>query len=302
MSSKEIAAYPSEALALEVASDLGDVVLNHLSELSLVGDSLDPGRELRVPDKSVATEQLAVLGSESSGLVGSVKSELAAGGLKGIPLHAVLGGDLTEIGVDDLGSLGRAESARVGAGTEVTLALGGEKSIKALGVGGLASRLARGAAGGGVGRRSLSRDASRKSRGGSRDAGGNGLDSSGRGRCAIDVDDGAVGGGGSSGGSNTDASAGDTSANRSSSSSDGSGASRVGWRGNGRRDLSRGCNAGSGGGGSTSSRSIATPTTIATPSTTVTPRASPLRLGSRSGDRAASDGGGQSEKVGTHVV
>jgi hypothetical protein len=27
-----------------------------------------------------------------------------------------------------------------------------------------------------------------------------------------------------------------------------------------------------------------------------------LRLGSRSRDRAASDGGGQSEKVGTHVV
>jgi hypothetical protein len=293
--------YPSEALALEVASDLSDVVLNHLSELSLVGDSLDPGRELRVPDESVATEQLAVLGSESSGLVGSVEGELATGSLKGIPLHAVLGGDLTEIGVDDLGGLGRTESAGVGAGTVVTLALGGEKSIEALGVGGLASGLARGAAGGGVGRRSLSR-ASRKSRGGSRDAGGNGLDSSGRGRRAIDVNDGAVGGR-SSGGSNTDASAGDTSANRSSSSSDGSGAStsRVGWRGNGRRDLSGSCNAGGGGGGSTSSRGIATPTTIATPSTTVTPRAGPLRLGSRSRDRAASDGGGQSEQVGTHV-
>jgi hypothetical protein len=64
--------YPSEALALEVASDLSDVVLDHLSELSLVGDGLDPGRELRVPDEGVATEQLAVLGSESGGLVGSV--------------------------------------------------------------------------------------------------------------------------------------------------------------------------------------------------------------------------------------
>jgi hypothetical protein len=67
------------------------------------------------------------------------KSELATGSLKGIPLHAVLGGDLTEIGVDDLGSLSRTESARVGTGTVVTLALGGEKSIEALGVGGLAS-------------------------------------------------------------------------------------------------------------------------------------------------------------------
>ena len=99
----EFMTYPSEALALEVASNLSDVVLNHLSELSLVGDSLDPGRELRVPDEGVATEHLAVLGSESSSLVGGVEGELATGRLESIPLHAVLGGDLAKIGVDDLG-------------------------------------------------------------------------------------------------------------------------------------------------------------------------------------------------------
>jgi len=134
--------YPCEALALEVASDLSNVVLNHLSELSLVGDALNPGRKLRVPDKSVAAKHLAVLGSESSGLVSSVEGELATGSLESIPLHAVLWGDLAEIGLDDVRSLRGAESAGVGAGTVVLLALGDEKSIEAGGVGRLAGQTA----------------------------------------------------------------------------------------------------------------------------------------------------------------
>jgi hypothetical protein len=80
---------PGEALALEVAGGLGDVVLDHLGELGLVGNALDPGRELGVPDESVATEHLAVLRSESGGLVGGVESEHALLSLNGIPLHAV---------------------------------------------------------------------------------------------------------------------------------------------------------------------------------------------------------------------
>jgi hypothetical protein len=81
--------YPCEALALEVACDLGNVVLNHLSKLGLVGNALDPSRELRVPDEGVATEHLAVLSGESGSLVGGVESELATGSLESIPLHAV---------------------------------------------------------------------------------------------------------------------------------------------------------------------------------------------------------------------
>jgi hypothetical protein len=145
-----IATYPSEALALEVTSDLSDVVLNHLGELSLISNALDPGGQLAVPNKSVATQHLAVLGSESSGLVGSLESELATGGLDSVPLHAVLGSDLTEIGLDDVGSLRGAESAGVGAGAVVLLALGDEEGVEAGGVGGLAGQAASRA--GGVGR------------------------------------------------------------------------------------------------------------------------------------------------------
>ena len=84
-----IETYPSEALALEVTSDLSNVGLDHLCELSLVGDALDPGGQLRVPQKGVATKHLAVLGSKRGSLVGRVEGELATGRLDGIPLHAV---------------------------------------------------------------------------------------------------------------------------------------------------------------------------------------------------------------------
>jgi hypothetical protein len=84
-----IKTYPSEALALEVTGDLSNVSLDHLSELSLVGDALNPGGQLRVPQEGVAAKHLAVLGSEGGGLVGSVEGEHATGGLKGVPLHAV---------------------------------------------------------------------------------------------------------------------------------------------------------------------------------------------------------------------
>lgn len=84
-----IKTYPSEALALKVTGDLSNVGLDHLSELSLVGDALNPGGQLRVPQKSVATKHLTVLGSKGSGLVGSVEGEHATGSLEGVPLHAV---------------------------------------------------------------------------------------------------------------------------------------------------------------------------------------------------------------------
>jgi len=84
-----IQTYPSEALALEVTSDLSNVSLNHLSELSLVSDALNPGGQLRVPHEGVATKHLAVLGSKVGSLVGRVEGELATGRLESIPFHAV---------------------------------------------------------------------------------------------------------------------------------------------------------------------------------------------------------------------
>ena len=91
--------YPSEALALEVASDLSDVVLDHLSELSLVGDSLDPGRELRVPDKGVAVDLLLVGLGEVAVAIGVGEGEVVAIGLNGLPLHCILRCERVEVGV-----------------------------------------------------------------------------------------------------------------------------------------------------------------------------------------------------------
>jgi hypothetical protein len=54
------------------------------------------------------------------------------GRLGGIPLHAVLRGKLTKVGLDDGSSLGVAESALVTAGTEVLLALGLEELVQAV--------------------------------------------------------------------------------------------------------------------------------------------------------------------------
>lgn len=122
-----------------MAGNLRDVVLNHFSQLSLVSNAFNPAWELRVPDKSVASEQLSVLRSEIGGLVGSVEGELTTGSLKGIPFHAVLRSNLAKGRVDDVRSLGRAQSAGVGAGAVVLLALGDEQSIQALSVARLAS-------------------------------------------------------------------------------------------------------------------------------------------------------------------
>lgn len=54
------------------------------------------------------------------------------GRLGGVPLHAVLRGNLTKVGLDNGSSLGVAESALVSAGTEVLLALGLEELVQAV--------------------------------------------------------------------------------------------------------------------------------------------------------------------------
>jgi len=77
--------YPSVALALQMANDVGDVVLNYIGELGLVLDVADPGWQLRVPDKSVASHDLLVLGCVVGKVVGASERELVLGGLGGVP-------------------------------------------------------------------------------------------------------------------------------------------------------------------------------------------------------------------------
>jgi hypothetical protein len=84
-----IGTYPSKALALEVTSGLSNVSLDHFGELSLVGDALDPGGQLRVPQKGVAAKHFAVLSSKGGSLIGCVEGEHSTASLDGVPLHAV---------------------------------------------------------------------------------------------------------------------------------------------------------------------------------------------------------------------
>jgi hypothetical protein len=63
-----------------VTGDGRDVVGHHRVERGLVTNGRHPGRELRVPDESVTTDELAVSLSEGDELVGVAEGELAAGG------------------------------------------------------------------------------------------------------------------------------------------------------------------------------------------------------------------------------
>jgi hypothetical protein len=141
---------PGVDLALVLGQELGDVVLHDAGQGGLVLDGRNPGGQLAVPDGGVTTDQLLVVGGELDSLVGGAQVELALAGLSSIPLHAalivsmnishcrladnlrVLGGDLTEVGLDDGGVLGLVEPAGVRAGTEVLLALLDHSIVDAL--------------------------------------------------------------------------------------------------------------------------------------------------------------------------
>lgn len=90
---------PLEELAAEVAGNGLDVTLGHELEL-LRGEvaSLDPGGELRVPDKSVATDLLVVLLGPLDQLIGGSEVEDTRLRLNSLPLHGVLSSDLRELG------------------------------------------------------------------------------------------------------------------------------------------------------------------------------------------------------------
>lgn len=80
---------PVEDLSLPAAHEVVDVLLNDSGQGRLVADLADPSWKLRVPDKSVGTDCLVVLGGELHEGIGAVQVVAAAGTLGLIPLHAV---------------------------------------------------------------------------------------------------------------------------------------------------------------------------------------------------------------------
>lgn len=115
-------AHPGVDLALVATSYRLDVVLNDLSQSVAVVDVLNPLRQLRVPKKGMTSNLETVLLGKGDNLVGASKVELATLGLSGIPLHAVLGGDLPKVGLDDGIVLFVFEEVGVGNGAIVLLA------------------------------------------------------------------------------------------------------------------------------------------------------------------------------------
>ena len=104
---------PCVDLALVAANDGLDVVLHDRDQGGLVVDVGDPGGDLAVPNKSVATDKLAVGLSPVDEPVRTTEVELATRRLSGIELHGVLGGDLAEVGLGCVVDVGVAKSALV---------------------------------------------------------------------------------------------------------------------------------------------------------------------------------------------
>lgn len=142
---------PGVALALEMAGDIGDVVLKDTDHRVPVVDLPDPGWELAVPEQSVASHQLAVGSGKVDDLVCIAIVELTAVWLEGIPFHAVLfkhqcplrfdvsrltaylASDLAKILIQDLLGLVVAESPRIRDVAIVQLAFGNKSFIDAVG-------------------------------------------------------------------------------------------------------------------------------------------------------------------------
>lgn len=122
--------YPSVNLALVSSSDGRDVGLDNIDQGVLVLDRLDPGGHLRPPEEGVSTDQQVVLLSIVDEVVGAVEVELASRRLSGVELHAVLGGDLTELLGDEVSHAGLREGVLVDGGTPVQLALGLEERVE----------------------------------------------------------------------------------------------------------------------------------------------------------------------------
>ena len=125
-------AHPGVDLALVTTSNRLDVVLNELSQSVAVVDVLNPLRQLRVPEKGMTSDFEAVLLGKVDDLVGASKVELATLGLGGIPLHTVLGGDLSKVGLDDGIVLPVTEEVGISDGAVVLFALVDDELIDAV--------------------------------------------------------------------------------------------------------------------------------------------------------------------------
>jgi hypothetical protein len=115
-----------------VASLASNVLLDDAGQGASVTNVGDPAGELAVPEEGVATKELAVLRRPLGSLVSIAEGEGTLGGLHGIPLHAVLWGDLAEICLEDGYSTTVGESTRVGDVAQVELALRDEGLIDAV--------------------------------------------------------------------------------------------------------------------------------------------------------------------------
>lgn len=82
-----------------------------------------------MPAKIVATDKLAVLLGKVDEVVTAGEGENTLLGFGGIPLHRVLWGELTKVGLDDGGGLSIAQSTLVTDVAEVLLAVGLERSV-----------------------------------------------------------------------------------------------------------------------------------------------------------------------------
>jgi hypothetical protein len=111
--------HPSVDLALVATHDGLDVVLHDRDQGVLVVDLGNPARKLTVPDKSVATNELAVGLSPVDEVVSTAELEVATRRLGGVELHRVLGCDLTEVGLCNVVDVAVGESSLVSGGTPV---------------------------------------------------------------------------------------------------------------------------------------------------------------------------------------
>lgn len=126
--------HPSPDLALPPPHDGLDVLLHGRRERRLVLDVADPAGELRVPDERMAADRDVALRGPVDEVVGLAPVVRALLVVETLPLHAVLGGDLAKVLLDDGGVLGAraGQEALVGGGTEIELALGLDELVDAL--------------------------------------------------------------------------------------------------------------------------------------------------------------------------
>lgn len=87
--------------------------MHHRDKSVLVSDLGYPGGKLRVPNKSVTADELAVARGPVDKGISTTELEVTTRRLSGIELHRILGGDLTEVGLCDVADVVGVESVDV---------------------------------------------------------------------------------------------------------------------------------------------------------------------------------------------